>query len=162
VRDGLRATVWASASLETVVPMALDGLGIAVMPPAIIENKTDAREKSCRLNTTIKLPNLDDVASWPTAADDTGPQNRCHRHKGRTRVAWIAQYSLSNFAKMTIGQRRAGCICSALFRAWKRSCNRPAPEGPAAFAPASRRWVSVAVMPCVQTRGGGKGWQHPH
>jgi hypothetical protein len=71
--------------------MALDGLGIAVMPPAIIENKTDARAKSRRLNTTIKLPNLDDVASWPTAAGDTGPQNRCHRHKGRTRLAWIAQ-----------------------------------------------------------------------
>jgi DNA-binding transcriptional LysR family regulator len=33
-RDGLRATLRASASLEAVVQMALDGLGIAVMPPA--------------------------------------------------------------------------------------------------------------------------------
>ncbi len=73
-RDGLRATVRASASLEAMVQMALDGLGIAVVPPAIIEKKADARAKSRRLNTTIKLPNLDEVASWPTAADDTGPQ----------------------------------------------------------------------------------------
>jgi DNA-binding transcriptional LysR family regulator len=70
-RNGLRATVWASASLEAVVQMALDGLGIAVIPPAIIEKKADARAKLRRLNTTIKLPNLDYVASWPTAAADT-------------------------------------------------------------------------------------------
>lgn len=70
-RNGLRATIWASASLEAVVQMALDGLGIAVIPPAIIEKKVDAREKLRRLNTRIKLPNLDYVVSWPTAADGT-------------------------------------------------------------------------------------------
>jgi DNA-binding transcriptional LysR family regulator len=70
-RDGLCATIWASASLEAVAQMALDGLGIAVITPAIIEKKADARAKLRRLNTTIKLPNLDYVASWPTAADDT-------------------------------------------------------------------------------------------
>ena len=70
-RSGLRATVWASASLEAVMQMALDGLGVAVIPPAIIEKKAEARAKLRRLNTTIKLPNLDYVASWPTAPDDT-------------------------------------------------------------------------------------------
>ncbi|HLK81234.1 MAG TPA: LysR family transcriptional regulator [Xanthobacteraceae bacterium] len=68
-RSGLRATIWASASLEAVVQMALDGLGIAVIPPAIIEKKVDARERLRRLNTKIKLPNLNYVASWPTAPD---------------------------------------------------------------------------------------------
>jgi DNA-binding transcriptional LysR family regulator len=70
-RSGRRATVWASASSEAVTQMALDGLGVAVVPPAIIEKKAEARAKLRRLNTTIKLPNLDDVASWPTAPDDT-------------------------------------------------------------------------------------------
>jgi DNA-binding transcriptional LysR family regulator len=73
-RNGLHATIWASASLEAVVQMAVDGLGIAVIPPAIIEKRVDAREKLRRLNTKIKLPALDYVVSWPTApadADDT-------------------------------------------------------------------------------------------
>src|SRR5262249_2833936 len=38
-RERLRATIHASASLEAVVRMALDGIGIAVIPPAIIERK---------------------------------------------------------------------------------------------------------------------------
>jgi DNA-binding transcriptional LysR family regulator len=69
--NGIHATIWASASLEVVVQMALDGLGIAVIPPAIIEKKVDAREKLRRLNTNIELPSLDYVVSWPTAPDKT-------------------------------------------------------------------------------------------
>jgi DNA-binding transcriptional LysR family regulator len=70
-RNSIHATIWVSASLEAVVQMALDGLGIAVIPPAIIEKKVDARQKLRRLNTNIKLPNLDYVVSWPTAHDNT-------------------------------------------------------------------------------------------
>ena len=35
-RAGLHPTIHASASLATVVRMALDGIGIAVIPPAIL------------------------------------------------------------------------------------------------------------------------------
>jgi len=66
-REGLRATIHASASLEAVVRMALDGIGIAVIPPAIIEKKIDARERLRRLHTTIELPDLNFVVGWPDA-----------------------------------------------------------------------------------------------
>jgi DNA-binding transcriptional LysR family regulator len=72
-RKGLRATIHASASLATVVRMALDGIGIAVIPPAIIENLA-AREKLRRLNTKMKLPNLNFVVSWPAAPDNFAAQ----------------------------------------------------------------------------------------
>src|ERR1700730_1612475 len=63
-RAGLRATIHASASLATVVRMALDGIGIAVIPPAILHNVA-AVGKLRRLNTTAKLPRLNFVVSWP-------------------------------------------------------------------------------------------------
>src|SRR5258708_24807497 len=69
-RNGLHATIWASASRQPVVHMPSAGLGIAVIPPAIIEKRVDAREKLRRLNTKIKLPSLDYVVSWPSAPDD--------------------------------------------------------------------------------------------
>lgn len=71
---GLRATIHASASLEAVVRMALDGIGIALIPPAIIEKKAEAREKLRRLNTRIRLPDLDYVMSWPAAPDNPAAQ----------------------------------------------------------------------------------------
>jgi DNA-binding transcriptional LysR family regulator len=70
-RSGIHATIWTSASLEAAVQMALDRLGIAVIPPAIIEKRVDARQKLRRLNTNIELPSLDYVVSWPTAPDKT-------------------------------------------------------------------------------------------
>lgn len=73
-RNGLRATIHASASLEAVVRMALDGVGIAVMPPAIIEKKAEARDKLRRLNTRIRLPDLDFVVGWPAAPDNFAAQ----------------------------------------------------------------------------------------
>jgi DNA-binding transcriptional LysR family regulator len=72
-RNGLRATIHASASLATVVRMALDGIGIAVIPPAIVENVAP-REELRRLNTTIKLPKLNFVVSWPAAPDSFAAQ----------------------------------------------------------------------------------------
>jgi DNA-binding transcriptional LysR family regulator len=69
---GLHATIWASASLEAVVRLALEGLGIAVIPPDILEKKVEARDRWRRLNTDIKLPPLDYVVSWPRASDAAG------------------------------------------------------------------------------------------
>jgi DNA-binding transcriptional LysR family regulator len=71
---GLRATIHASASLEAVVRMALDGIGIAVIPPAIMEKKVEAREKLRLLNTTIRLPDLDYVVGWPAAPENFAAQ----------------------------------------------------------------------------------------
>ena len=53
--------------------MALDGIGIAVIPPAIIENVAGG-EKLRRLNTKMKLPNLNFVVSWPAAPDNFAAQ----------------------------------------------------------------------------------------
>ena len=72
-RKGLRATIHSSASLATVVRMALDSIGIALIPPAIIENVA-AREKLRHLNTKMKLPQLNFVASWPAAPDNFAAQ----------------------------------------------------------------------------------------
>jgi DNA-binding transcriptional LysR family regulator len=72
-RAGVRATIHASASLATVVRMALDGIGIAVIPPASL-HKFAAVGKLRRLNTTAKLPRLNFVVSWPTAPDSFAAQ----------------------------------------------------------------------------------------
>jgi DNA-binding transcriptional LysR family regulator len=61
---GIHATIWASASLEAVVRLAVEGLGVAVIPPAILSEKTDARDRLRPLNTAIKLPPLDYAVSW--------------------------------------------------------------------------------------------------
>jgi DNA-binding transcriptional LysR family regulator len=66
-RQGLRATIHASASLEAVVRFALDGRAVAVIPPAIIANKADVRDRLRRLNTRVELPPLDFFVSWPDA-----------------------------------------------------------------------------------------------
>jgi DNA-binding transcriptional LysR family regulator len=64
------ATIWASASLEAVVRLALEGLGIAVIPPDILKKKVGVRGLR-RLNIDIELPPLDYVVSWPSASDTT-------------------------------------------------------------------------------------------
>jgi DNA-binding transcriptional LysR family regulator len=68
---GLHPTIWASASLETVVRLAIDGLGIAVIPPAILKKKVEARDRLRRLSIDIELPPLDYVVSWPVASEST-------------------------------------------------------------------------------------------
>jgi DNA-binding transcriptional LysR family regulator len=65
-----RATIWASASLEAVVRLTLEGLGIAVIPPDILKKKVGVRGLR-RLNTDIVLPDLAYVVSWPAASDTT-------------------------------------------------------------------------------------------
>jgi DNA-binding transcriptional LysR family regulator len=66
----LDATIWASASLEAVVRLALDGCGVAVIPPDIIAKRADTRKELRELNTEIKLPNLDYAVGWPAAPKD--------------------------------------------------------------------------------------------
>jgi DNA-binding transcriptional LysR family regulator len=72
-RAGIRATMHASASLATVVRMALDGIGIAVIPPAILGNVA-AVGKLRPLKTKADLPKLNFVVSWPAAPDSYAAQ----------------------------------------------------------------------------------------
>ena len=58
----------ASASLATVIHMAVEGLGIAVIPTAIVENElTDGRLQL--LPTDLKIPPLTFTASWLESPD---------------------------------------------------------------------------------------------
>jgi DNA-binding transcriptional LysR family regulator len=68
-RAGLQPTIHASASLATVVRMALDGIGIAVIPPAILANIVTPKQLR-PLRTEIALPPLNFVAAWPAAPDN--------------------------------------------------------------------------------------------
>jgi len=53
----------ASASLATVIHMAIEGLGIAVIPAAIVENEL-ANGRLQELRTDLKIPPLTFTASW--------------------------------------------------------------------------------------------------
>jgi DNA-binding transcriptional LysR family regulator len=58
----------ASASLATVIHMAIEGLGIAVIPTAIVENEmADGRLQL--LSTNLKIPPLIFSASWLASPD---------------------------------------------------------------------------------------------
>lgn len=58
----------ASASLATVIHMAIEGLGIAVIPTAIVENEiADGRLQL--LKTEISIPSLTFSASWLASPD---------------------------------------------------------------------------------------------
>jgi DNA-binding transcriptional LysR family regulator len=58
----------ASASLATVIHMAIEGLGIAVIPTAIVENElADGRLQL--LSTDLKIPPLTFSASWLASPD---------------------------------------------------------------------------------------------
>lgn len=72
-RKGLRATIHASASLATIVRMALDGIGIAVISPAILDNIALAGRLRV-LKTKIELPKLNFVVSWPVTPDSFAAQ----------------------------------------------------------------------------------------
>jgi DNA-binding transcriptional LysR family regulator len=58
----------ASASLGTVVHMAIEGLGIAVIPTAIVENEL-ANGRLQRLSTDLAIPPLTFSASWLASPD---------------------------------------------------------------------------------------------
>jgi DNA-binding transcriptional LysR family regulator len=66
----LHATIWASASLEAAVRLAVEGLGVAVIPPDILKNRpgAGAKDRLFLLKTDIELPPLEYVVSWPTAS----------------------------------------------------------------------------------------------
>ena len=58
----------ASASLATVIHMAIEGLGIAVIPTAIVENEmADGRLQL--LSTNLQMPLLTFSASWLASPD---------------------------------------------------------------------------------------------
>lgn len=72
-RAGLHPTIHASASLATVVRMALDGIGVALIPPAILGNVAgDGRLRP--LKTNVELPSLNFVVSWPATPDSFAAQ----------------------------------------------------------------------------------------
>src|SRR5215831_18467974 len=60
----------ASASLATVIHMAIEGLGIAVIPTAIVENEL-AGGRLVQLDTNLKIPPLTFAASWLSSPDVT-------------------------------------------------------------------------------------------
>jgi len=72
-RRNLRATIHASASLATIVRMALDGIGIAAIPSAIIDNIAFAGRLRV-LKTRPELPKLNFVVSWPVTPDSFAAQ----------------------------------------------------------------------------------------
>lgn len=58
----------ASASLATVIHMAIEGLGIAVIPAAIVENElADGRLQL--IDTNVSIPPLSFAASWLASPD---------------------------------------------------------------------------------------------
>ncbi|HZP77285.1 MAG TPA: LysR family transcriptional regulator [Pseudolabrys sp.] len=72
-RAGLRPTIHASASLATVVRMALDGIGVALIPPAILSNVvSDGRLRPLKSN--VELPSLNFVVGWPATPDSFAAQ----------------------------------------------------------------------------------------
>ena len=72
-RKGLRPTIHASASLATIVRMALDGIGIAVIPSSILDNMAFAGRLRV-LKTRPELPKLNFVVSWPATPDSFAAQ----------------------------------------------------------------------------------------
>jgi DNA-binding transcriptional LysR family regulator len=58
----------ASASLATVIHMAIEGLGIAVIPTSIVENELADRRLQL-LSTDLKIPPLTFSASWLASPD---------------------------------------------------------------------------------------------
>jgi DNA-binding transcriptional LysR family regulator len=65
-RAHLHAKIHASASLATVVRMALDGIGIAVIPPAIIKT-ISAPGRLREIKTNAKMPPFNYFVSWPAS-----------------------------------------------------------------------------------------------
>ena len=63
----------ASASLSTVVRLALDGIGIAVIPPAIVRPELAARGLRV-IDTVATVPDLSFVASWRLGPDTFAPE----------------------------------------------------------------------------------------
>jgi DNA-binding transcriptional LysR family regulator len=71
----------ASSSLATVVRLAVDGLGVAVIPPAIADDQIGAGAL-VEVATAIKLPELSFAASW-LATPDAAPLAKVARLAAR-------------------------------------------------------------------------------
>jgi DNA-binding transcriptional LysR family regulator len=56
----------ASAALAPAIRLALDGIAVAVMPPAIVREELRSR-RLMKVETDLCLPELAFVASWPIA-----------------------------------------------------------------------------------------------
>jgi DNA-binding transcriptional LysR family regulator len=72
-RTGLQATIHASASLATVVSMAVDGMGVAVVPPVIMGIVSPAGRLR-EIKTDAKMPGFDYVVSWAATPDSFAAQ----------------------------------------------------------------------------------------
>jgi DNA-binding transcriptional LysR family regulator len=62
--------IHSSASVATIARMALDGLGVAVLPPATVRDDL-RRGRLVELRTKERLPPLNFVAAWAAGADQT-------------------------------------------------------------------------------------------
>jgi DNA-binding transcriptional LysR family regulator len=69
-RADLPVRMHASASLATVVRMALDGIGVAAIPPAIVAREI-AEGRLRRLACEAVLPDLNFLVCWPESPDTT-------------------------------------------------------------------------------------------
>ncbi len=66
---GLRRTrIHASTSVATIARMALDGLGVALIPPATVRRELEHRQLVI-LRTLERVPDLSFVAAWSEGAD---------------------------------------------------------------------------------------------
>lgn len=63
----------ASASLSTVVRLALDGIGVAVIPLAVVAPELAAKRLRV-IDVAARIPDLTFVASWPASADSTAAE----------------------------------------------------------------------------------------
>jgi len=58
----------ASASLATVVHMAVEGPGVAVIPPAVVPSEL-ADSRLCLMETHVRVPSLRFFSSWRLSPD---------------------------------------------------------------------------------------------
>lgn len=79
--------LYASAALAPAIRLALDGIAVAVMPPAIVREELK-RRRLMRIDTDLRLPDLAFVASWPIAPGTIAAE----------RVAALAAETASGYA----------------------------------------------------------------
>lgn len=60
--------IFASASMATLIRMALDGIGIAAIPPAVVRDDI-ANGRLVRLQSSLRLRDLDFVAAWTETSE---------------------------------------------------------------------------------------------
>ena len=63
-----RPRIYASSSLATLVRMALDGIGVAAIPPVIVESEIKSRQLAI-VGTPVGLSDLHFIAGWLSTHD---------------------------------------------------------------------------------------------